>query len=199
MELEEMQIAWSEMSKKLENQQLLTKKLIMEMTEEKYRRKISTISKYEGIGAIICFLSAIILMTKLAKLDTWYLLTSGLIVISYLIVLPTVVLSSIRKMRSINFTSNNYKQTLIDYAHRQKQFLFVQRIGIYLNFLLVIVALPMFVKLSNGKDIFLTNSNIWYVYVPVMLLFLFFFSKWGYKKYKNITISAEKTLKELDL
>lgn len=198
MELEEMQAAWSEMSIKLEKQELLTNKLIMEMTQAKYRTKISIVSKYEGIGAIICFISAIILITKLNELDTWYLLASGIFVVVYLIVIPTIVLRSIRKMRNLNITSNNYKQTLLDYSNNRKQFLFIQRIGIYLNFLLMIVALPMFVKLSSSKDIFVTNSNVWYWYLPIMTLFLIFFSRWGYKSYKSITASAEKTLKELE-
>jgi multisubunit Na+/H+ antiporter MnhG subunit len=198
MELDKMKSLWDEMSLEVEKQKKLTDKIIMEMTQAKYRTKIGIVSKYEGIGAIICFIAAIILITKLNELDTWYLLGSGVLVVVYLITIPTIVLRSIRKMRNLNITSNNYKQTLIDYANNRKHFLLIQRIGIYLNFLLMIVALPMFVKLSSNKDIFVTNTSVWYWYVPIMTLFLIFFSRWGYKSYKSITASAEKTLRELE-
>ena len=55
MELKEMQTIWSQMSDQLENKKILTNKLIMEMTRERYKNKIGIISKYEGIGAAVCF------------------------------------------------------------------------------------------------------------------------------------------------
>lgn len=197
MELEEMQAIWSQMSDQIENQKKLTNKLIMEMTQERFKNKIGIISKYEGIGAVICFAAAILILFQLSKLDTWYLLISGIFTIAYLIFLPIYILRSINTMKRINIISNTYKETLIEYAKNRKQFLFSQRLGIYLNFILMIVSLPVIIKLFKDEDVFVTNVEVLYWYIPIMTLFLIFFSKWGYGKYKRLTASATKILEEL--
>ncbi|WP_281986378.1 hypothetical protein [Aquimarina aggregata] len=197
MELEEMQAIWSQMSDQIENQKKLTNKLIMEMTQERFKNKIGIISKYEGMGAVICFAAAILILFQLSKLDTWYLLISGIFTIAYLILLPIYILRSINTMKRINIISNTYKETLIEYAKNRKQFLFSQRLGIYLNFILMIVSLPVIIKLFKDEDIFVTNVEVLYWYIPIMTLFLIFFSKWGYGKYKRLTASATKILEEL--
>jgi len=198
MKLEEIQTVWSEMSDQLENQKKLTNKLIMEMAQEKYRTKIDKIFNYEFIGAIICFIAAIFLIINFQKLDTWYLMACGIFVISYLFIIPMLVLNSIKKMRHINLLKNNYKQTLMIYVKSRNHFLFMQRLGITLNFLLLLVSLPVIVKFSDNIDVFQTQSTNWYWYLLVMVLLLVFASRWGYKGYKNMTASAEKLLRELD-
>ncbi len=192
-----MQAIWSQMSDQIENQKKLTNKLIMEMTQERFKNKIGIISKYEGMGAVICFAAAILILFQLSKLDTWYLLISGIFTIAYLILLPIYILRSINTMKRINIISNTYKETLIEYAKNRKQFLFSQRLGIYLNFILMIVSLPVIIKLFKDEDIFVTNVEVLYWYIPIMTLFLIFFSKWGYGKYKRLTASATKILEEL--
>ena len=198
MELEEMQATWSQMSDQLENQRKLNNKLIMEMTKERYKNKIGILSKYEGIAAVICFIAALLLISRFTELNTWYLLASGIFTVCYLIVIPVVVLRSITRMKSIDLTNNTYKETLIDYAKRNRQFLLTQKVGIYLNFILLAASLPVIVKVYNGKDIFLTNINLLYWYIPIMTIFLILFSIWGYGKYKKITASASHILEELE-
>ena len=122
MTLEEMQTVWSEMTEKINNQKRLTDKLIMEMTQEKFRNKISQISKYESAGAIVCFIMAILIIVNLNKLDTWYLLASGLFVTAYLIIIPLIVLKYIRDMKTIDLVNNTYKESLIEFTKRRKQF-----------------------------------------------------------------------------
>jgi hypothetical protein len=198
MELEEMQATWSQMSDQLENQKKLTNTLIMEMTKERYKNKIGILSKYEGIGAVICFIAAILLISRFSKLDTWYLLASGIFTVCYLIVLPVVVLRSINSMKNIDLTNNTYKETLIAYAKKKRQFLLTQKAGIYLNFILLAVSLPVVVKVFKGKDIFITNIDLLYWYIPIMAVFLILFSIWVYDKYKKVTASASHILQELE-
>lgn len=198
MELEEMQKAWSEMSAELEQEKKLSNQLIMEMTQERLKNKIGIIAKYETIGAIICVIAAMMLLSKFKELDTWYLFASGLFTVSYLILLPVLVLRSIQAMQRINLTHNTYKETLISYTKKKKQFLLIQRVGIYLNFILLGVSLPVIIKVFKGKDIFITNSKILYWYIPIMIIFLVIFSIWGYKKYKKITISGSQMLEEIN-
>jgi len=198
MELEEMQATWSQMSDQLDDQKKLTDKLIMEMTKERYKNKIGILSKYEGMGAVICFIAAILLILRFSELNTWYLLASGIFTVCYLIVLPVVVLRSINSMKNIDLTNNTYKETLIAYAKKKKQFLLKQKVGIYLNFILLAVSLPVVVKVFKGKDIFITNINLMYWYIPIMTVFLILFSIWGYGKYKKVTASATYILEELE-
>jgi len=197
MTLEEMQNVWSEMTEKLENQKQLTDTLIMEMTQTKFRNKIGTINKYESGGAIICFIAALLLIGNLDKLDTWYLMASGIFVILYLIFIPVLVLRSIINMKQINIVTNTYKQSLLDFAKRRKHFLLMQRIAIFLNIILTILILPVFSKISKGKDLFVDDASIWYWYLPLMIVFLVPFSRWGYRTYKKMTASAEQLLKDI--
>jgi hypothetical protein len=60
------------------------------------------------------------------------------------------------------------------------------------------VSLPVIIKVFKGKDIFVTNSNILYWYIPIMCVFLILFSIWGYGKYKKLTTSVSQMLEELD-
>lgn len=198
MELEEMQATWSQMSDRLDNQKKLTDKLIMKMTKERYKNKIGILSKYEGMGAVICFIAAILLILRFSELNTWYLLASGIFTVCYLIVLPVVVLRSINSMKNIDLTNYTYKETLIAYAKKKKQFLLTQKVGIYLNFILLVVSLPVVVKVFKGKDIFITNINLMYWYIPIMTVFLILFSIWGYGKYKKVTASASYILEEFE-
>lgn len=198
MELEEMRNEWQEMSKKMEKQQLLTDKLIIDMTQEKYNNKLRSISVPETIGTVICFAVAFYIFINFYKLDTWYMQLSGIFTALFCIVLPILSLKSIFGMQKINMLTGNYKQVLERFAKSKKRFVLVQKVSFYLSFILVIVALPVAAKLLNGKDLFL-ESKIWLWYVPFGFIFLYFFSKWVFKHYKKTTEIAEELLKDLEI
>ena len=99
-------------------------------------------------------------------------------------------------MQKINISTSNYKQSLERFAKNKKRFVLIQKVSFYLNFVLVIVCLPVAAKLMNGKDLFL-ESKVWLWYVPIGFLFLYFFSKWVFRHYKKTTQSAEELLKDL--
>ncbi len=198
MELEEMQIVWSQMSAQLEHQKKLTNKLIMEMIQQRFKAKIGIISKYEGMGAIVCFSAAILLLFQMEKLDTWYLMAAGLFTLLYLIVVPILALLSVSAMRRINLTRNSYRDTVADYVKKQKHFLLTQRVAIYFNFILLLVSLPVVFKVFKNEDLFVSNIQLMYWYIPVMTVFLILFSRWGYGKYKSVTTSASRILEELE-
>ena len=189
---------WQEMSKKMEKQQLLTDKLIIDMTQEKYNNKLRSISVPETIGTVICFAVAFYIFINFYKLDTWYMQLSGIFTALFCIVLPILSLKSIFGMQKINMLTGNYKQVLERFAKSKKRFVLVQKVSFYLSFILVIVALPVAAKLLNGKDLFL-ESKIWLWYVPFGFIFLYFFSKWVFKHYKKTTEIAEELLKDLEI
>ncbi len=197
MNVEELQSIWNEMSAELEKQKRLTHEIIIKMTKERYKGQLQKIAKYEGIGAVVCFGAAVFILLNFDKLDTWYLAVCGAFTMMYLLVLPIMVLRSIQNMRRIDISKGNYTDNLQSFTKARDQFLFLQRIGIGLAFLLILTTLPVAGKLMNKKDIFM-NSELLLWYLPVMIVFLVVFSRWGYKAYKNITQSAENILREVE-
>ncbi len=197
MEIKELESLWSEMSQELESKKKLTKELIMNMTQERYSNKFRKISTYESIGAVVCIIAGVYILTKFTVLDTWYLQGCGLFSVAFLFLLPVLTLNSLRRIQKLNVADKNFKDTLVSFTKAKKQLLFLQRLGIYLSFILMFTILPVASKIMKGKDLFL-DINVFYIYLPIMAIFLFFFARWGYGCYKSITNSAENILKELE-
>lgn len=197
MELEEMKSLWNSLSKEVEQQQILTDNLIIEMTKERFKSKLSKIAVFEKIGSVVCFTTALFILVNFAKLDTWYFIACGIFTILYLIFLPILSMQSLYKMKNISFSDNNYKETLISYSRGKRSYMLIQKSSIFFSFLLVFTSLPLMGKIISNKDIFL-QSKIWYVYLPIMIIFLYFFSKWAIDCVDNITQSGEDLLKDLE-
>ncbi len=121
----------------------------------------------------------------------------GIFTIALLLILPVITLRLLGKIQRMNIVKNSFKETIVSYTKTKNQLLLMQRVGIYLSFVLMFTCLPVFSKIMNNKDLFL-QGKIWLTYIPVMVIFLFLFTRWGYKCYKNITNSAENILKELE-
>ncbi len=191
---------WDEMSLKIDSQQKLTNKLIMEMTQQKFKKRFSTLSLYETAGTVICFAAAIFIILNMDKMDTWYLMTFGIITIGILIFLPILSLSAINGMKKLDLSKNSYKETLIEFLKRKKNMMLVQKFSAGISIFLMWMVAPVFSKIVNGKDFFMqehsTGLLIFYVATTVGVIF---FARWGYGCYKRITASAEKDLKELEV
>jgi hypothetical protein len=121
----------------------------------------------------------------------------GVFTIALLLILPVITLRLLGKIQRMNIVKNSFKETIVSYTKTKNQLLLMQRVGIYLSFVLMFTCLPVFSKIMNNKDLFL-QGKIWLTYIPVMVIFLLLFTRWGYKCYKNITNSAENILKELE-
>ena len=197
MNVEELQSTWAEMSQELEKQKKLTHEIIIDMTQIRYKNQLQKIANYEGFGAVICFVIALVILVNFNKLDTWYLQLCGLITLFFLLVLPVLVLRSIKSMKRIDISQGKYAENLLAFNKARNQFLLIQRMGIGLGFGLIITTLPVAGKILNNRDLFL-ESQAWIWYVPLMIIFLFFFSRWGYRAYKGITGSAESILMETE-
>ncbi len=200
MELEEMQAVWTQMSDKIEKQKKLTDKMIIMMTQEKYKNRINRIAIPEILGAIICFGSAILILSNFDRLDTWYNLLSGIVSLLVLIILPVLSLSAINRMRNINIATNNYKETLLTYAKEKKRFENITKWGYYLGFILMFAILPVTTKILNNKDMFSGAKSFWplAISIPVAIVFFMLFTRWVIKCYRNNINSAESLIKELE-
>jgi len=199
MELEEMKTLWQEMSERIEKQKQLTDTLIMDMTQQKYTQKFNKITTYESIGAVICFIAAILILSNFEKLDTWYMTACGIFTVGYLLTLPILVLRSLKTIRGINISTASYKESIIGFAKAKNQLLLIQKLGIYVNFILFLAIIPVSSKLMGDKDIFMLGGSVWkYGFIAIIAIVMIFVSRWGYRCYKNITNSAENILKELE-
>lgn len=197
MELQELQTLWSQVSRELEDQKKLTNDIILKMTQERYSNRFGKLTTYETIGAIICFAAAFYVLFNFEKLEIWYLQLCGIFTCLFLIILPILTLRSLRRIKQMKVAESSFKETILQFTKAKNQLLLLQQVGIYLSFLLLFTTLPVASKLLKNKDLFL-ETGIWYVYLPIMGIFLLFFARWGYGCYKNITSSAESILNELE-
>jgi hypothetical protein len=196
MELEEMKTLWEAMSQKIEKQQTMTEKLILEMTKTRYKNRFAKITTFETMASVICFAMAFIVMLNFQKLDTWYLVVCGVFAIIFLVSIPIAVLQLWSKIRNLNIGVGNFKDVLNQYVHYKASMLRMQRISIYLNFPFLLIVFLLSNKIINNRD-FIQEGISWFWLIPAFL-FLYFFSRWGYRHYVKITNSAEDILKELE-
>jgi cytochrome c biogenesis protein CcdA len=199
MELEELQSAWSQMSTELEQQKKLTNDIIMKMTQEKYRNKFKTVTTYETMGAFVCFCIAILFLAKFGELNTWYLQVCGVLSVSYLIILPIMVLSALKKIKALDISKGSYKDNLISYIKAKNRLLRLQRIGVGVGLLGMFFILPVCSKIISNKNIFelgLKTEQV--VLLSITVIITAIFCIWAYKGYLKLTRSAQELLKDLE-
>ncbi len=199
MEIEEMKALWSELSNQLEHQKKLTNEIIMKMTQERYSNRFKTLSTYETFGAIFCFAVFSLILFNITKLDTWYLMLCGIITLLFIGVLPIITLRLLRHIRQFNILNKNYKEVLIGFRRAKKNLLLLQRSAAYISFIILFTSSAVFAKIFGNKDFFLIDRGIKeYAVFAFAIVFVFFFSRWGYRAYGKVTQSAEDVLKELE-
>jgi hypothetical protein len=199
MELEEMKSLWEEMSQKFDKQQLVTDKIIMDMTQQKYSSKFTKLFFFEGLGTVICYVMAVYLLFNIQKLDTWYLMAGGIFTITLLFLLPLFTLRSLTRIKYLNVAAYSYKETLVQFERSKKRVLLLQRMGVYLSLIFFWVVIPVSSKIFNDRDLFTTDMGAFFwIFSGLVFVLLIFFARWGYGRYKSVTVSAENILKELE-
>ena len=197
MEFQEMQSLWKNMNQKVDQQKILTDKLIIDMTQERYANKLRSISIPESISTLICLAVIIYLISNFGLLDVWYLQLSGAITIISCLILPILSLKSIKKMKTINISKNTYRESLTKHAKEKIKFMLIQKISFYVSFLVLILSVIVFGKIMKDIDVFTMTEKLNWL-VPSGIGVLYIFTKWVLKKYKKATTSANNILKELE-
>ena len=199
MELEEMKSLWSSLSDKVAKQELVNKKLVMEMTQQKYKNKFRTLLNYEIVGAVICFLAAVLILFNLDKMDTWYLMTCAVFSLAFILVLPVLVLKNLIGIKNITIVNGTYKQTITHFAKEKKRLMLIQQIGLSFSVVLMFTTMPVFSMIFNNKDFFKQEYGVgFWVFIGVLAIGVLLFSLWGYRCYKRIMSSAEDLLKGIE-
>ncbi len=150
-------------------------------------------------GAVICFVAALVVLINFGKLDTWYLVLSGILTLVFLVVLPVLVLRSLSEIKRLNISDKTYKDVIAEFTKARKKLLMLQQIGIYSSFVFLFAFLPVTSKILSDKDFFMMEKDAaLYGFLAVAFIFLILFARWGYGCYRGITRSAENILKDLE-
>lgn len=199
MELEELQSAWTQMSNEINHQKKLTNQIILDMTKQKYQNKFTTLTKYETLGAIICFAIALVILINFQELDTWYLQVCGILTLSFLIVLPAMVLSTLKRIKNIDILNGSYKENLKLYVKTKNRLLRLQQIGIAVGLIGLVFIVPVTSKIISNKNVFLTSLKTeQYIIFTITMVIMVFFCKWAYNGYLKVTRSAQELLQDLE-
>lgn len=199
MEIEELQRLWSEMSDQLEEQKKLTNEMIMNMTQERYSRKFRTLTFYETIGTVFCFVVALYMLWHFKKLDTWYLKACGAMAIAFLSIFPVLILRALHRIQHLNISDKSNAEALIEYTKAKTRLMGLQQFSIAASFLLMFAVAAVFSKLWSNEDFFMKDRDpVFYIAILIAVLFVGVVSRWGYGHYRRITRSAEQLLRELE-
>jgi len=196
MELEEMKIAWEEMSADISRQKKLTDSLIIKMTQINYRNKTLKITVPETIGSFGCLAMALYIAIHFQALHTWYLQGCGLITLITLVMLPIVSFRSIYVITAVQVEGNKYKESLLQYANGKKKFVALQKMNFYLGAILLVVILPVTGQVIGGKDVF-KQQWIW-LWFSTSFIFFYILARWIFRKYMKIMTEAQTILQELE-
>ena len=197
MELEEMKSLWEELSHKVEQQEKIQKKVLMDITQNNYRNRLNTIRIPELLGSIVCLAYAAYFIFNFSKLTlTINQIFAGFDIL-FLIGLPIASLLAIRNLNKLDIIKTTPAEVLEKFAKRKLQFLKVQKFGILFSGLFLISALPPLAEFAGKADI-IQQPYFWMGYVPGGLLFIFFFGRWGIKKYQNVIRDAEEMIREVE-
>ncbi|MBN7818003.1 hypothetical protein [Algoriphagus pacificus] len=196
MELEEMQTLWADLSQKIEKQDKIQKELLMEITKQKFKKKLDGIRLPEMIGSVVCYIYAMYLLSKFPELDLWYNQVFAMITILILTLLPLASLSALKGMRNVKIEEDAPAQMLEKFAKSKIRFLNVQRYGMIFGGLILVTILPPISEIQGNTDL-ISKPLFWAIYLPAGVLSMFFFSKWALGKYKKVIASSEQLLSEL--
>jgi hypothetical protein len=196
MELDELKNTWDNSNNPPEQKQLITIKMIDQMTQKKYHSKIKKIAYPEIIGVIICLISAFFIGIYFYKLDTTFLQGAGIMSILLLVTLSIVSFLSLRQLNIPVDVNRPYAATLKIFATQKLQFFKLQKINAVLSYLLLVSILILISKFFNGRAI----SDIKYFWIYSFsfgYIFLLFYSKWVAKYYKKTVKQSEELLQDL--
>ena len=152
------------------------------MVQTNYRNKMNSILVPEAIGALVCLLGVVFILTGLKKLDNWYLLGCGIVSALVLVILPIVSLTTIRKMRM---------------AENKIPLPSLYKLSLCLGAILMLTVLPVMGKLIGGADLF-KMASLWYWYA-IGFPFFYFYTRRVFKCYGRTAGTASPALDPTDL
>ena len=200
MDLDEMKNVWDDMTKKLDSHKILTDQLIIEMTQLKYDNKTNILKNKEFLGLALAYTMIGIVIYSFESLDTWYLKTSGIVMMIILCVLPLYSIDWVKRLKKINLAKSSYKETLEQFYKTQKRVKQIELIGLSISPLLFVASSMVCLKIMGNEDIFKLKIS-WALIICIILIFIgvVYFIIISNKKKRNQLQFIEQLLKDLKL
>ena len=195
MELDDLKSTWQNESNDA-TQNYLTTSIIDKMTKEKYHSKIKKISFPEIIGSIVCIIAAGIMVLNFKKLDTVVLQAVGVASIIILLVISGLSVLSLQRLNMKKDLTKPYAETLKTFITQKLAFYKLQKINIFLCYLLMVTIIILLPKLFGNKDI-TEYKYFWLSTFTTGYIILFFLSKFVSKYYEKTLQQSEELLAEL--
>ena len=198
MDINELQNTWAQMSEELEKQKRLTNEIIIKMTQQDYTRRLDKITGPERFGTVICFIAAAFILYNFKTLDTTLLKICGIITLAVLLIMPYFSLKYLGAMRNLDIAHKSYRDTLVTFTKRKRQYQKLLKLSVYLGFALMLIILPVTTKIFNGENLFEQTDGTWLWFLPVGIAFYYFFTRKVIKYYNANIQRAGDLLKELE-
>lgn len=195
MELDDLKKDWESATNQANKQNILTSKIINQMTQKKFQAKIKKIKYPELVGSIVCILGLSFIGFNFNKLDTVFLQSIGVLTILLLMIMPTLSLLSLKDFNSAENFDKPYIEIIKKFANQKLRFIKYQKINAFLSYLLLVSVIILLPKLFYGKDVTF-NKLFWTFAFSIGYIFLIFFSKWVENNYGTSLRKAEELLKE---
>jgi len=198
MDLDEMKLAWSDMSVQLEQQKKLTDEVIFKMTQEKSSSRLGRIIMAETSGVFISIAALFYVLANFYKFDNWLEITGGIGTLAILLLGIVFGLRIISQANRIDLTKHDLKTTLSLFKAFKSSLGFYKRLSIITNIIGPLFVFPAAFALFTDKDLLenpsaaITGLIAAMVIVPVVLYFIIKF----YKKNIGAVSTAFKDLEK---
>lgn len=191
-----MKSLWQNLSIQVANQEKIQKELLMEMTRNKFKRKIDGIRIPELLGTLIAMGYAAYLIFNFGKLNFWFTQVFASFNILFFIVLPMASIATLYQIRSLKINHLATTEMLGEFHRAKRNFWNVQKLAAWLSSIVILTLFPTLGDIQGKLDRFL-QPEFWMIYVPLGLAFIFFFSRYVMSKYRRIMQQSEDILQDL--
>ena len=197
MDLNEMKLAWSEMSVQLEQQKRLTNDIILKMTQEKSTSRLKRIVLMEGFGVTMTILVLFIILKNFNRLENWVEVAGGIGTVFILAFAIGFGIKLIRQALGINLFKYSFKETLNRFKAFRKTLGFYKRISIIINAISPLFMFPVAFGLFTEIDLVEDPTAGLYgligaaVFVPLILVLIIRF-------YKNNISTVKKAFDDFE-
>jgi len=195
MELEELKKTWDNQSNAVPHQ-ILTVKIVDQLAQIKYNRKIKSIAYAEITGGVICLMAIVFIGLHFHKLNTHLLQGVGVLSILILPALSIISFLSLQKLKMTSDFNKPYAETLKIFANKKLAFFKLQKFNITLCYLLLVAVIILVSKFFSGKDV-TGNKYFWLFSFTIGYIFLLFYSRFVTRFYQNTLRKSEELLQEL--
>ena len=196
MELEQLKMAWEDLSRKVEKQHKLTNQIIEKMTRQQYRSQLNKIAYPEITGTVICYAGAVLLGWSFKRLDQPLMQIFGILSLVYLVAAPIASLTLLAGLTKVQVSTMSYSEAVRDYIRKKIQFQKFQKLNVSPGFVFMIISFPVLLDLM-GKDISEVPQAVWMCLLPCVVIFFFLATRWVLRNYNRALKEAEGLLAEI--